>query len=220
MLLLGVELELAELHLEVVVVALRPCALKMHIRSRIMIQATYSIQTGIHCPVVIDLCLRLETEHIAIHSILQLAALLVKSILLAEVMIGILQLAGPLNHVGMLLEVGDANAEVVELLAELSSELVNQSLGSSTDILLCHSLGNHLSHLVTSDVAIATIRPVAIAFYNPLISELSHSIIRPMISREIGERIGSSKSRAGCTDDESRRKSGHKSLLHKKLLLQ
>ena len=213
------ELKLTELDLEVVIVTLCPCTLKANIIRRIILQIPLSIETGIHCPVLIDFSLGLETEHIAVAVLLHRGIVLDILVLNPGAMISVLQLAGPLNHVGMLLEIVNTNAEGVELILELGLELLDESLVLGINFGVCHSLGNNLSHLITSGVLVTAESAVAEAFDDTVINELLHSIISPMILRNIGEGVGTSKSRAGCTDDESRRQSGYESLFHEELLL-
>ena len=141
-------------------------------------------------------------------------------ILVAMAVVRVLSLAVPLNHVSVALEVAYADAEVVELIGELSSEFVDQGLISSGDIRLCHSLGDHLSHLITRDVLVAAERRVAITFDDAISCKLGYSVLSPMVSRYIGERVCSSKRRASSANNESRRQSGYESLFHKELLLQ
>ena len=122
-------------------------------------------------PVAVDFSARLETEQQVIAVVLQV------SILVTLALVRVLDLAVPLNHISVALEVADADAEVVEFIGELSSEFVNESLISSGDIALSHSLGDHLSHLITRDVLVATERRVAIAFDDAISSELGYSVI-------------------------------------------
>ena len=99
------------------------------------------------------------------------------------------------------------------------AQFVNQSL-VNTGSVLSHSFSNHLRHFVTRDVTVALEGRVAITFDNAISSQLAYSVICPMISRNIGERICSSESRACSTNNQSGRQSGYESLLHEKLLLQ
>ena len=167
-------------------------------------------------PVLVDLSARLEAEVELICVLLVFRALLV---LIALAPVTITSLAVPLDVVGIALEVADADAEVVQLIGELSSELVDQGLISSGDIALSHSLSDHLSHLITRDVLVAAERRVAIAFDDAVSCELGYSVVSPVVSRDIRERVSSSKRRAGSADNESRRQCRYKSLLHKELLL-
>ena len=127
-------------------------------------------------------------------------------------------LAVPFHLVSIALEVGNADAEVVQLIGELSLQLGNESLVGSADVAIVrlgHSLRDHLRHLITRDVLVALERRVAIALDNAILCELCNSIISPMASRYIGERISSSERRAGCAHDQSGRQSGYESLFHK-----
>ena len=214
--------ELAELDLEVVVVALCPDALErdisilrftVRVAIRILSEIRRSIKTSLYMPVGINLSRRLEAEQELV--IIRLGML----ILVAMAPVRITCLAIPFYHVGIALEVADADAEVVELIGELSSEFVDQGLVGSGDIALGHSLSDHLSHLITRDVLVATEGRVAVALDDAVSCELGYSIVSPMVSRYIGERVCCCKRRAGCANDESRRQSGYKSLLHEKLLL-
>ena len=96
-------------------------------------------------PVLVDLSARLEAEVELICVFLLFRALLV---LITLAPVTVTSLAVPLDVVGIALEVADADAEVVQLIGELSSELVDQGLISSGDIALSHSLSDHLSHLI------------------------------------------------------------------------
>ena len=129
------------------------------------------------------------------------------------------QFTGPLHHVGVLLEVRDADAEVVQLVGELGSELVNESLVNAIQAVFRHQAGDELSHLVAGHLAVAAERAVAIALDDAVGSELRHSIVGPVAGRQIGERVRCSKRRAGSAHDESRRECGCKCFLHEKSLL-
>ena len=159
-------------------------------------------------PVAVHLSGRIQAEAEQILVFFRLAVL-------AVAVIAITHLAVPLHVVGILLEVCDADAEVVELIGELSSELVDHGLVSSGDVLLCHSLCDHLCHLIARDVLVALERRVAIALDDAVSSELGNSVIRPMVSRDIGERVRSSERRGCSADNESRRQCGYESLFHK-----
>ena len=210
------ERHLAELDLEVLVVALCPNAFYRQIRRLVFARIHECIDTSLDMPIVVDFSARLEAEVELIRVFLVFRALLV---LIALTPVTITSLAVPLDVVGIALEVADADTEVVEFIGELSSELVDQGLVGCGDIALGHSLGDHLSHLITRDVLVAAERRVAIAFDDAISCELGYSIISPMVSRYIRERVGSSKRRASSADNKSRRQCRYKSLLHKELLL-
>ena len=176
-------------------------------------QIRVGIDTGIDMPVAVDLSARIKAQQQLIVVALRTGILIALAPVLVE------GLAVPLYLVGVALEVADADTEVVELIGELSGEFVDQGLVGSGDVRLGHSLGDHLSHLITRDVLVATERRVAIAFDDAISSELGYSIVSPVVSRYIGERVGSSKRRAGSADDESRRQCRYESLLHQELLL-
>ena len=132
----------------------------------------------------------------------------------------VLQLAFPLDVVDAVLEVRDADAEVVELFAELSGKAVDHGLLLCIDLVfLRHGLRDHLRHLVTRDLVLAAVRAVAVALDDAVIGELGYCIVCPMVGRNIAERVRRSERRRGCTDDKSRRERCCESLLHEKLLL-
>ena len=66
---------------------------------------------------------------------------------------------------------------------------------------------------------IAAIGAVAVALNNAVSGELSHSIVCPVVTGHIGERVRSCERGACCTDNESRCECGYECLLHEKLLL-
>ena len=167
-------------------------------------------------PVLVDLSARLEAEVELIFVLLFRRTIF---LLIALAPVTVTSLAVPLDHIGIALEVADADAEVVKLIGELCCEFVDQSLVQCRNIRSCHSLGDHLSHLIARDVLLAAERRVAVALDDAVSCELGYSIVSPMVSRYIRERVCCCKRRAGCANDESRRQSGYKSLLHEKLLL-
>ncbi len=163
-------------------------------------------------PVLVDLSARLEAE-------VELIRVLLFLVFIALAPVTVTSLAVPLDHIGIALEVADADAEVVKLIGELCCEFVDQSLVRCRNIRSCHSLGDHLSHLIARDVLLAAERRVAVALDDAISCELGYSVVSPVVSRYIGERVSSSERRACCANDESRRQSGYESLLHEKLLL-
>ena len=208
--------ELTELRLEVLVVALCPYALQadfigISTESSIVFHIRAGIETCLYMPVGIDLSRRLETkQHLIFVGTLH--------ILIARARVRVTSLAVPLYLVSVLFEVCYADAEVVELIGELSGQFVDQRLVAAADIRLGHSLGDHLRHLIARDVLVALERRVAVAFDDAISGQLAYCIISPVVSRYIGERIGSSKRRAGCADNECRSQCGYKSLFHEKFL--
>ena len=207
----GVERQLAELDLEILVVALCPYAYELDRSIRVLARVREGIDTGLYMPVVVDFSVRLEAEVHLVRVFLIFRALLV---LIALAPVTVTSLAVPLYVVGIALEVADADTEVTQLIGELSSEFVNEGLVGSGDVRLGHGLGDHLSHLITRDVLVAAERRVAIAFDDAISCELGYSVISPVVSRDIGERVSSSKRRAGSADNESRRQCRYKSLFH------
>ena len=168
-------------------------------------------------PVIVDLSVRLETEkHVVIIDTMRTIRLRLVD---APARVRVLEFAVPFHHVGVLLEVRYADAEVVELIGELSGELVDHGLVSRGDVFLCHGLGDHLCHLIARDVLVALERRVAIALDHAVLRELCHSIICPVIRRNIAERIRRSKRRGSRADNERRRQCRNESLLHEKFLL-
>ncbi len=169
-------------------------------------------------PVVVDLSARLEAEQelVAVRLILHIAVLCGLD---AVALVGVLHLAVPLHLIGIALEVRDADAEVVELVGELSSELVDEGLVLCGNIRLRHGLGDHLCHLIARDVLVALERRVAVAVDDAVRCELGYSVVCPVICRNIGERIGRCERRGGSADDDCRRECGYESLLHDELLL-
>ena len=171
------------------------------------------IETSLDLPVIVDRSRRFKTELEVVRGRLSLVAFLL-------VLVLVLELARPLDVVDAALEVRDADAEVVELFAELSSETVDHGLLLCIDLIfLRHGLRDHLRHLVARDLVLAAVRAVAIAFDDAIVSKLGYCIVCPMIGRNIAERVRRSERRRGCTDDKSRRERCCESLLHEKLLL-
>ena len=122
----------------------------------------------------------------------------------------------PLNIVSLSLQISYANAQVSQLIGELSSQFVNQSLVVVvSSIGLSHSLCNNLSHLITAHVLVTNIGAIAITVNNTILYQLSNSIICPMISRNISERISSCKSSGSSAYYQSGSQCGYESLLHK-----
>ena len=181
-----------------------------------MLHVGRSIETCVDMPVVIDLCRGLKTEQ-------EMVVIVTRYFFgfnpKALARIGILELAVPLHHVGIALQVRNAYAEVVELICELRGKAIDQRTVARTYAALCHCLCDHLRHLIARDVAVTAIGAVAIAFNDAVRSELGHSVICPMVTGHIRERIGSCKRRRSCTDDKRRCQRGYECLLHEKLLL-
>ena len=164
-------------------------------------------------PVRVDLSRRLEAEL----EVVRVRALLS---LITGARVLVLNLAVPLYHVSIALEVRDADAEVVELISELCCEAINERTIRCGHIALCHCLGNHLRHLITRDVAVAAERAVAVALDNAVSSELRYSVVCPVVTGHIGERVRSCERGGCCADNECRCECGYECLLHEKLLLQ
>ena len=139
--------ELTEFRLEVAVVALSPDTLKRDIRVLAAVRTMSkrsvcivvlvilgeirgSIETCIYMPIAVDLSARLEAEQELI------VVRLLACILIAMAVVRVLSFAVPLYVVGIALEVADADAEVVELIGELSSEFVDQALSAAETSLL------------------------------------------------------------------------------------
>ena len=174
-----------------------------------------SIETGIYMPVAVNLSGRLEAEQNFVLIVMAISSsALAFRVRALEI---VLSFAVPFYFVSVFLEVAYANAEVVELVAELSSQFVQQSFvvaGNRYVLALSHSAGNHYSHLITGDLFLAFIGAITIARDNAILSQLCYCIISPVVSRYIGKRICCGKSRAGCANHEGRRQCGYKSLFH------
>ena len=161
---------------------------------------------------IVDLSARLEAE-------LEVVVVVTALAFLALTRVGVLEFAVPLHHVGIALEVRDAHAEVVELICELSGKAVNECAVRCGHVALCHCLCDHLRHLIARDVAVAAERAVAVALDDAVRGELGHSVVCPVITGHIRERVRCCERCACCTDNESRCKCGYESLLHENLLL-
>ena len=168
-------------------------------------------------PLVVDLHGRGETELNTLCS----ANSSTLSLFLTTGLVLITNPTGPLNIVHASFQLINTNAQVSQLIFELSSQLVNHSLvstgGSNTrSVNLCHSLSYDLSHLITGHVLVAAESTVRETIYNALGSELGYSIVCPVISWNISERISSCKS-SGCSAYyQSGSQSGYESLFHNK----
>ena len=85
-------------------------------------------------PVLVDLSLWLETERKIV--VIQFALFVCRTCIVARARIRVLDEAVPLDHVSVALEVADADAEVAQLIRELSGELVDQALSAAETSLL------------------------------------------------------------------------------------
>ncbi len=109
--------------------------------------------------------------------------------------------AGPLNVISLSLEVSNANAQVSQLIGELSGQLLDESLVVVvvSSIGLSHSLCNNLSHLITAQILVTLESAVSgIAVYNAVLYQLSNSIVCPMVCRNIGENAAGGRGNHGC----------------------
>ena len=207
--------KLTEFNREVGIVTLSPDALQGNLIGIIITGISLGIgghiKTSLYMPMIVYFSRGFETEQELI-----LAGII--TIFHSSARESITSLTVPLNHVSIAFEVGNANTEVIEFSSELSSQFVNESLVSTAGV-LSHSLSYHLSHFVTGDVTVALEGAVAITIDYAVSSQLAYCVISPMVSRNIGERVASSKSRASCANYECRSQSGYECLFHKKLLL-
>ena len=152
----------------------------------------------------------METETETVHVCLRRNTILLN----ASARIGVTEHAVPLHHIGVALEVGDADAKVVELICELGCEAVNERTIRCGHIALCHGACNHLCHLVARDVAVAAIGAVAVALDNAVRRKLGHGVVCPVITGHVGEGIRR-RERGRCRADRERcRESCYQSLLH------
>ena len=195
-------------------VAARPCS-----SSRVM--SGVCIHTILHAsmcgPLLVNLHGRSQAELNSLSGAYSTASFLV----LTTGLVLITYPTRPLNVVNAGLELIEANTEVSQLIFELSSELVNHSLvsarGNNTwGVNLCQSLSDDLSHLITGHVLVATISAIRETINNALSLKLGYSVVCPVVSWNIGERISCCKSSGSSTYYQSGSQSGYESLLHNK----
>ena len=167
-------------------------------------------------PVLVDCHGRVKTETdevlISTRTIIRFPVMLMTCTLVV-----IAQFACPLNIIYFFLEICNTYAESIELISELSSQLVNHSLVCSRYTALCHSACNHLSHLITGDFLITAVCTVAVTFDYAVSCQLSNSVISPMVCSNIFERICSSKACCACSRDSRSQSSCCEKLLHYKI---
>ena len=209
-----VERHLAELHVEPAITAVGIGIGQSDVSALVRLHIAADCQTSLDLPVVIDLSCREETQLELISVCLFLSAGRV-AILIAEAPITITEFARPLDHICIALEVRDADAEVVEFIRKLSSEAVNKCTIRCRQIALRHCACNHLRHLIARHVAVAAERAAAVALDNAIGSELRHSIVCPVVTGHIRERICRSEGRGCCTDCQCYCKSSCHRLLHR-----
>ena len=203
----------AQLYIELAILTFSPSPadILLYIITNIILLEV-SINTCMSSPVLIDGHGRLKTK-------LQYISLRISVLILScEVSSTpvITNKTFPLNIVSLSLQISYANAQVSQLIGELSSQFVNQSLVVVvSSIGLSHSLCNNLSHLITAHVLVTNIGAIAITVNNTILYQLSNSIICPMISRNISERISSCKSSGSSAYYQSGSQCGYESLLHK-----
>ena len=123
------------------------------------------------------------------------------------------QFAFPLHVVDFLLQSRNAHAEVVQLVGEFRRQLVQHRLVHAGRVLR-HSAGNHLRHFVARDFLIAAIGAVAVAFDDTVGGELGNGVIRPMVGRDVLERIRRGERRRGRADDKRGRQRGNDGFFH------
>ena len=212
---IGESTEAAKLNIELVILAfsIDLCYLyAISIASVILVDII--INTSMTSPVLVNGHRRLKTQLYSIVLILSLCMTRVCSKVVALPVIT--DQAFPLNIVSLSLQISYANTQVSQLIRELSSQFVNQSLVVVvSSIGLSHSLCNNLSHLITAHVLVTNIGAIAITVNNAILYQLSNSIICPMISRNISERISSCKSSGSSAYYQSGSQCGYESLLHK-----
>ena len=99
------------------------------------------------------------------------------------------------NVVSFFLQSSYANAQVVQLVSEFSSQFVNVSA-------FCHCFSNDLSHFITGHQLVATEGGVAVAFDYASSSQFVDAVISPVASRNVRERVssvsGSSYTKSHC----------------------
>ena len=176
------------------------------------------VEASLDLPMVVDRGLRLQAEEKFMVRLR--TAFILTHEFSACLLIRIAQFARPLDVVDAVFEVRDAHAKVVQLFAEFSGEAVDHRLLLGVDLIfLRHGLRDHLRHLIARDLVLSAIRAVAVAFDDAVIGKLCDCVVRPMIGRDVAERVRRRKGRRGRADDECRRQGGCQRLLHEKLLL-
>ena len=204
---------LTELDMELAVVAVRIRIGKDDIVALIRLHITRSRQTRFDMPMIVDLRRREEAQ-LELILVCFLSDLCVVLVVVTTAPITITQFARPLHHIRVALEVGDANAEVVELVCELGGKAVDECAIRCGHITLCHCLCNHLRHLIARDVAVTAERAVTVALDNAVRCELRHGVICPVVTGHVGEGVRRCE-RGRCRADRERcRESCCQSLLH------
>ena len=180
------------------------------------------VNLGVTSPVLVDGNGRSETQLDVVitntSSFFTPLTMLIGSLIVSGVPV-ITDQASPLNVVSLSLEVSNANAQVSQLIGELSGQLLDESLVVVvSSIGLSHSLGNNLSHLITAHALVTLEGAVSgIAVYYAVLYQLSNSIVCPMVCRNISERISSCKSSGSSAYYQSGSQCGYESLLHKEI---
>ncbi len=107
-------------------------------------------------------------------------------------------LALPDDLVGVLFQLFHAQTEVFQLRLEFCGKLFDPCLVfRRRAAFLCHRPCHHLRHLEPRDRPIAAVRPVAVSFDDAVGGEGFHSIVRPVVFRNIGKGIFCGECRAG-----------------------
>ena len=202
----------AEAVRRIAVLALCPEALETEAARRVLRQVAVRIEARSDFPVVIDLCLRLQAERVAVRVVARLDVALIAPLaavdvdihwclIVTDTAVVIAQHAVPLHVVSILLELGDTHTEVVQLIGELCRELLDQRLVGCRDVLLGHGLGDHLRHLIARDLLTALEGRITIALNDAILGQRRHGVVCPMVRWHIRKRIGRGKRGAGCTDE-------------------
>ena len=214
--------ELAEFYIRVAVLAVSPDAFQLNLRiltaAMVVLVAVLGkirrgIETGVDMPVVVDFRAWFETEQQLI-----IVYLRIRRGFIALAGVGVASLAVPFHHVGIALEIADADTEVVELIGEFRGQFVDQRLVRAVYVALSHRLGDHLRHLIARDVLVALERRIAVAFDDAVGGQLAYRIVCPVVRRYIGKRVGRRKRRGCRANNKCRSECRNKCLFHNKLL--
>ena len=208
--LIGVERLTTEFDVEAAVVAFSESTFQREIRAGIGQGINMAVDTGFEMPMAVDFGGRLQ----AVHEVAVMGFRLPAFAFVFGIGVGVFNLAVPFYHVGIALEVRNANAQSVELVGEFGGQTVDKSFIGGADSGFGrtavvnnrgfrHGAGNHLSHFVTGDVALAAESAVAVTVDNVVGSELADSVIRPVVGRNIGERVRSSERGVCGTQNKS-----------------
>ena len=157
------EFKATNFNVEFIVIAFSPAANQFKICCFVVFHIGICVNTGINCPMVIDIGSWLKTEN---------KAILIFSVFMSGVCricslagIGVFDFAFPNNFVGIFFEFSNANAKSVQFITELSGKSVEFRFVCTARISR-HSFSNHLRHFVTGNVAFAAVCTIAVTFDN------------------------------------------------------